>query len=214
MPTKLLFLDCDSTLSSIEGVDELASFRSADVLAQVEALTSAAMEGEIPIGEVFARRLELIRPTRAECAAIGQRYIDTVEPDAARVVAAAQRSGWRPIILSGGFVPAILPLAAHLGIATLEAVPLHFAPDGTYTGFGHDFPTTRNGGKSEVIESYRARSEPARIAMVGDGVSDLETRPVVDLFVGFGRYAEREVVRNGAHAYITALSDLPPLLDL
>ena len=36
--------------------------------------------------------------------------------------------------------------------------------------------------------------------MVGDGVSDLETRPSVDLFVGYGGYAARERVRREAAA--------------
>ena len=48
--------------------------------------------------------------------------------------------------------------------------------------------------------------------MVGDGVSDLETKPVVDRFVGFGRYTPREKVRAGAHDYITSLDQLLTLL--
>ncbi len=48
--------------------------------------------------------------------------------------------------------------------------------------------------------------------MVGDGVSDLETRPVVDLFVGFGRYATREKVKREAAAFVTSLSSVPALV--
>ena len=43
---------------------------------------------------------------------------------------------------------------------------------------------------------------PVRTVMVGDGVSDLETKPVVDLFVGFGRYTPRAKVKAGAHAFV------------
>ncbi len=210
---KLLFLDCDSTLSAIEGIDELAGFRSREVLARVAELTNAAMDGTVGIDEVFGRRLGLIRPTRDECAAIAQRYIETLEPDAAAVIAAAKEAGWTPIILSGGFAPAIRPLAERLGIATVEAVPLTFEEDGSYRGFGSDYPTTRNGGKTEVIATYRTLYRPERIVMVGDGVSDLETKPAVDLFVGFGRYADREKVRAGAGAFIMGLAELPPLLE-
>ncbi len=49
--------------------------------------------------------------------------------------------------------------------------------------------------------------------MVGDGVSDLETKPVVDLFVGFGRYTVRERVRAEADAFIKSLAELPALLS-
>lgn len=209
---KLLVFDCDSTLSAIEGVDELGGMRGAEIKAQVAALTDLAMEGEIAIGEVFARRMELIRPTREECAAIGQRYLDTIEPTAVRVIKELRSAGWQIVILSGGFVPAITPLAQHLHIERVEAVPLHFHEDGTYADFGRDYPTTRNGGKTEVIQSLKAELQPKTVVMVGDGVSDLETKPVVDLFVGFGRYAVREKVRNGADAFIASLDHLPALL--
>ena len=38
--------------------------------------------------------------------------------------------------------------------------------------------------------------------MVGDGVSDLEAKPVVDLFIGFGGVGVRERVRAEADVYI------------
>ena len=52
------------------------------------------------------------------------------------------------------------------------------------------------------------------IVMVGDGVSDLETMPVVDLFVGFGRYTARAPVRVAAGNFILSLNELLPLLKL
>jgi phosphoserine phosphatase len=48
--------------------------------------------------------------------------------------------------------------------------------------------------------------------MVGDGASDLETKPVVDRFVGFGRYTPRETVRLGAHDFIYSLDALLKIL--
>ena len=48
--------------------------------------------------------------------------------------------------------------------------------------------------------------------MVGDGASDLEAKPVVDLFVGFGRYTARAKVRAGAGAFLMSLDELPRVL--
>ncbi|MEY4925035.1 MAG: Phosphoserine phosphatase, partial [Verrucomicrobiota bacterium] len=48
-PPKLVIFDCDSTLSAIEGIDELARLRGPALFAQVEAQTTAAMEGKIPV---------------------------------------------------------------------------------------------------------------------------------------------------------------------
>ncbi|HEX5789577.1 MAG TPA: HAD-IB family phosphatase [Luteolibacter sp.] len=195
---KLLFLDCDSTLSTIEGIDELARARGEEVFQRVVALTDAAMNGEVAIAEVFPRRMELIRPDRKLCDRIAQRYIECKVEGVEELLSEVKQRGWTPVILSGGFAPLIEPLAALLGIQHIEAVPIHFDADGGYAGFGGDFPTTRNHGKNEVIREWKAALLPECVAMMGDGVSDLETRTDVDLFIGFGGVVERSKVKAGA----------------
>jgi phosphoserine phosphatase len=123
-----------------------------------------------------------------------------------------QRRGWTVMILSGGFRPAIQPLAAFLGIARVEAVDLRFHPDGSYAGYDAGYPTTRSGGKPEVMARLRRELAPVRMVMVGDGVSDLETAPEVDLFVGYGGYVARDKVRARAAHFITRLDQLLPIL--
>lgn len=209
---KLIIFDCDSTLSAIEGIDELARLRGPQVYAEVEAQTREAMEGRISVESVFGRRLAIIRPRRDDLAAIARRYIEDVEPTALATIAQLKAQGWTPVILSGGFRPIIAPLAAHLGIGRVEAVDLYFDAAGEYTGYDEQFPTTRSGGKPACITVLRRELSPARTVMVGDGVSDLEAKPVVDQFIGFGRYVERAKVKAGAHAFIKSLSDLLPLL--
>ena len=89
---------------------------------------------------------------------------------------------------------------------------LFFHDDGSYRGYDEGYPTTRSGGKPEVVARLKRELQPARVVMIGDGVSDLEAKPEVDRFVGFGRYLAREKVRAGADAFIYSLADLPPLL--
>jgi phosphoserine phosphatase len=209
---RLLCLDCDSTLSAVEGIDELARARGGDVFARVRSMTEEAMSGSVPVEAVFARRLDIIRPRRCDAEAVGVRYIETVEPEARAAIAGLRGRGWTPIIVSGGFRPAIRPLADHLGVERIEAVDLRFDPSGGYSGFDADYPTTRSGGKVEVVRRLRAELGPARVVLVGDAVSDLEVLPVVDLFVGFGRYAERERVRREAGAFIRSFAGLADLL--
>lgn len=211
-PLRLIIFDCDSTLSAIEGIDELARLRGPQVYAEVEAQTRDAMEGRISVESVFGRRLALIRPRREDITAIARRYIEEVEPTALATVTRLKAGGWTPVILSGGFRPIIAPLAAHLGIVRIEAVDLHFGAAGEYAGYDERYPTTRSGGKPEIITALRRELSPARTVMVGDGVSDLEAKPVVDQFIGFGRYVERAKVRAGAHAFVRSLAELIPLL--
>ena len=182
------------------------------MFAEVEAMTHAAMDGKISVESVFGQRLEIIRPTAEDVASVGLSYIKSIEPTAVATLAALRAAGWTPMILSGGFRPVIRPLADHLGVDRVEAVDLYFAPDGTYTGFDENYPTTRSGGKPEVVAQLKAEFDPALVVMVGDGVSDLETQPVVDLFVGFGRYTPRQKVQEQAARFIRSLDELPPIL--
>jgi len=209
---KIIAFDCDSTLSAIEGIDELARSRGPAVFAQIEAMTNDAMNGRLPIEAVFGRRLEIIQPRRADADAVGRRYVETVEPTARATIAALKACGWTPLIISGGFRPLMVSLAEHLGIERVEAVDIFFSADGAYHGYDTNYPTTRSGGKPEIVASLRREFSPAQFVMVGDGASDLETKPLVDKFVGFGRYTPRETVRQGAHDFIYTLDSLLKIL--
>lgn len=210
--TKLVLLDCDSTLSAIEGIDELARLRGPETFVAVEAMTRAAMEGGTAMEEVFARRLALIQPTQLELESIGAQYIAHVEPSARETVAQLQRNGWVVVIVSGGFTQAILPLAQYLGISRVEAVTLQFDDAGQYSGFEADSPTARTRGKNVVAGRLRVEFQATKMVMVGDGASDLEVKGDVELVVGFGGYAVREKVKAEADAFIMSLSELPTVI--
>lgn len=212
-PVKLICIDCDSTLSGIEGIDELARRRGPECHAAVERMTRDAMDGRIPLDQVFARRLEIIRPTRDELDDLGRQYVKHVEPTAGRTIAQLKAAGWMPVVLSAGYTRAIEPLASLVGIRRIEAVRLEFDGAGNYAGFDGSFPATRNGGKPACIAALKRELQPVRTVMVGDGVSDLEALDEVDLFVGFGRYVERVQVRARAHFFIHSLAELPAILS-
>jgi phosphoserine phosphatase len=209
---KLICFDCDSTLSSVEGIDELARLRGPEVFASVVALTEDAMNGKIRIEDIFGLRLGAIGPTREDVASVGRSYVETVEPTAKATIDALRGRGWTPVIISGGFRQAIRPLADFLGVARIEAVDLFFSPDGSYEGYDSAYPSTRSGGKAEIIASLRAELRPEKVVMVGDGVSDLETLHAVDLFIGFGGFATRDRVKREASAFVTSLSSVPALV--
>ncbi|MEP2776985.1 MAG: HAD-IB family phosphatase [Luteolibacter sp.] len=203
---KLLFLDCDSTLSSIEGIDELARLSDPAIFAEVEALTNAAMDGKVPLSEVFSRRMEIIRPDQAMAKRVAAIYLENMLPGVAEVIVQARSDGWMPVILSGGFAPLIAPLAKHLGIKHVEAVPLSFNESGEYEGYGEDYPTTRNLGKNEIIREWKKAMLPERVVMIGDGISDLETKVDVDRMIGFGGVVEREKVKEGCDLWMISFN--------
>lgn len=212
MAARLLLFDCDSTLSAIEGIDELGRLRGPAVFKEVEEMTTDAMEGGTPMEAIFARRLDMIRPTKSELESIGLQYIDTVEPTALETIAMLKSAGWQIGIVSGGFTQAILPLADFLGIERVEAVELKFHADGSYAGYNEACPTCRTKGKNEVVRQFREEMNADFVILVGDGASDLEVKGDADMVIGFGRYAVRPKVKAGADAFIMSLAELPELV--
>ena len=211
--SKLLLLDCDSTLSALEGIDELGRLRGPATFKTVEDMTNAAMNGGTPMEAIFAKRLDIIQPTKVELESIGALYISTVEPTAVATLAQLRTAGWTIIIVSGGFTQAIRPLADFLGITRVEAVVLKFKPDGSYAGFDESCPTCRTKGKNEVARRLRAEFKATTVVMVGDGASDLEVKGDADIMIGFGRYTQRPKVLAGADQFITSLDQLPLALS-
>jgi phosphoserine phosphatase len=63
-----------------------------------------------------------------------------------------------------------------------------------------------------VVRDVRARTK-GKAAFVGDGVSDLEAKPAVDLFIGFGGVHTRPRVRENAEVFLSGrLDDVLPYL--
>ena len=213
MATKLLLFDCDSTLSAIEGIDELGRLRGPEVFKAVEDMTTKAMDGSTPMELIFAKRLDMIKPTLKELESIGQKYIQQVEPTAVDTIKKLKSAGWTVIIVSGGFTQAIRPLAQYLGIERVEAVELRFNADGSYAGYVESCPTAKSKGKNVVVLKLRDEFKAYQMILVGDGASDLEVKGDVDKMIGFGRYTARPKVKAGADAFITSLDQLISLLD-
>jgi phosphoserine phosphatase len=80
-------------------------------------------------------------------------------------------------------------------------VRLRFGATGEYEDFDRRSPLARPRGKELVVRDVRARSH-GRAALIGDGASDLEAKPGVDLFIGFGGVHTRPQVKDNAHVFV------------
>lgn len=205
-----VIFDCDSTLSSIEGIEELATAHRAEITH----LTESAMRGEVALEEVFARRLELVRPSRADVAVLGDRYVQTLVPDAKALVTALRSEKIMVRVVSGGLRPAILVLARSLGITddSVAAVDIMFDEKGGYSGFDADSPLARSGGKRVQLQRWLP-SLARPIMIVGDGITDLEARPPADSFVAYTGVTHRAEVAAKADVVVRSRS-LAPVLTL
>jgi phosphoserine phosphatase len=109
----LICFDMDSTLITIECIDELADF--AGKKEEVSAVTEAALRGEIDYSESLRRRLSLLAglDARVLSRVYGERLL--LSPGARELLEAAQNAGLRTAILSGGFTYFTERLRIELG---------------------------------------------------------------------------------------------------
>jgi phosphoserine phosphatase len=195
---RLVFFDVDSTLVTIEGIDVLGGGNP-----EIVRLTDAAMNGEVPLDQVYAKRLEIIRPSRAAVEQLGRQYASSLVEGVEDTIDTLRSAGADIHLVTAGLEPAIATLAAKLQIPprAVHAVGLTFSDAGEYEDFNRRSFLARPGGKELVVRDIRARAH-GNAAFIGDGVSDLEAKPAVDLFIGFGGVHTRARVRENADVFI------------
>lgn len=213
MSFDVICFDCDSTLSKIEGIDELAKW--AGVGEEMARLTDAAMNGELPLEAVYGLRLETIRPDRASIEKLADVYIKEMVDGVKEVFATLLGQGKDVHIISGGLRQAILPLANVLNVPEhhVHAVDIYFNTDGSYLGFDEMSPLARSGGKHDICKQLLNGKQS--LVLVGDGKTDMEAKQPRVTVIGFGGVCDRAVVRELADSFTvgSSLSAVLPLID-
>ena len=166
------------------------------------------MEGALSLEEVYARRLEIVRPSREDLAWLGERYIEEMVDGTRETIAALRRLGKAVYVVSGGFLQSVARLAEAVGIpaSNVRAVEIHLDSAGSFSGFDVGSPLIRGDGKAEICRDLVQRH--GTIAMVGDGITDLAARAGGAYVIGFGGVARRQAMVEGADSFI-ADANLP-----
>ena len=75
----------------------------------------------------------------------------------------------------------ILPVARKLSISPDRVIAnvLFFDESGAYTGFDPSVPTSRDGGKPDVVHALKRKHAYPSVVMIGDGVTDMQVRTLV-----------------------------------
>jgi phosphoserine phosphatase len=235
--SKLVILDCDSTLSTVEGIDELARLaeiqnggEGQQLALSIASLTKRAMEGDIPLEAVYGQRLVTVNPTQAQVRHLAKIYRETVIHDARAVIAALQAMDTQVFVVSGGLIEPVRDFGIWLGVPPghIFAVDMEYDqlagqwwryweqvggqnPRANYLAVSTS-PLIGTLGKNRILARIRAEY-PGRALLVGDGLSDLEAGSEVDLFVGFGGATFRQRIAQEADIYIRAPA-LSPVLPL
>lgn len=221
-----VFFDCDSTLTTVEGIDVLAE--TAGKKWRVEVLTNAAMNGNLDLEDVYAKRLQAVSPTHAQINDIRRVYKQNIVPEAAAVIAALHALGQKCYVISGGLAEPVEEFGIFLGVPRerIRAVMVDYnhlsgswwQQQGTAESYQErKYLTyvagalTVSDGKAEIVKELLGEQN-GRSLLIGDGSSDLLASRAVDLFVGFGGVVARERVQRQAPAFINSPSLAPLLL--
>jgi phosphoserine phosphatase len=200
MSFDVICFDCDSTLSKIEGIDELA--RRVGKGEKMSKLTDLAMNGIVPLEAVYARRLSAIRPDQYSINWLADLYIAEIVEGVKDVFATLLAQDKAVHIISGGLRQAILPLANFLGLpeSHVHAVDIYFNEDGSYLNYDLNSPLAKTGGKAVVVGTLKGQGS---LVMVGDGKTDMEAKEAGAYVLGFGGVVDRAIVRELADFYTT-----------
>jgi phosphoserine phosphatase len=206
---KLLAMDMDSTLITIECIDEIADMQG--LKPQVSEITEAAMRGELDFAASLQRRVALLEGL--EASALERVYDERLQLSlgAESMLKAVQAAGLKTLLVSGGFTFFTERLKKRLGLDYTNANELEIV-DGKLTG-------KVLGGIVDAEEKKRTVERvckelgiaPSQAIVMGDGANDLKMMSISGMSVAF---RAKPVVREQANVALNfvGLDGILPLL--
>lgn len=168
---KLLVADMDSTIITVECLDELADY--AGLKTEVAAITERAMRGELDFAAAVKQRVALLAGLDKGILAQCHDERVRITPGAAVLVRTMREKGARCILVSGGFSAFVERVAAELGFPHSVSSTLEVA-DGRLTG--RIAGQIVNGPAKLAILQMECSSfglKPAATLAIGDGANDV-----------------------------------------
>ncbi len=208
-PINAISFDCDGTLSHIEGIDYLAQLN--DTHQEVHELTHQAMQQTGLSKDLYHKRLELVRPNRAQTDLLTQAYIANITPGLQEVIALFKSLNKALYILSAGNNPSVTQFGEYLGVSKKNcyAVDIYFDKNNQYTGFDAQSVLIQNQGKATILDQIKKTH--GSVLHIGDGMNDISCADSTDRFIGYGGHFPNPNVKKQAEYYISHKSLLAML---
>lgn len=214
MTIPALILDFDSTIVTVETLDELAKIalkgkkNASEVVARIEEITQKGMEGTISIDQSLALRLELLSAGKKDIDTLNRELKKKVSPSFLQNKSFLKAHRDSIYIVSAGFKEWIIPIAKLLGLREdhVYANTFAFNKQGKITGLDQKNPLAAAQGK---IKAAKAINLKGPIHAIGDGYTDLELREagVAERFFAYTESVERSVVTAAADNVIRSFDE-------
>jgi phosphoserine phosphatase len=180
---RLLVADMDSTVITVECIDELADY--AGLKAQVAAITERAMRGELDFEGALRTRVSLLGGLEASaierCRAERVRFT----PGARALVRTMRRDGAATVLVSGGFTAFAEPVGAEIGFETVVANRLVVAA-GKLTGEVEPPIVGAETKRLTLLDALATHGLEATASLaVGDGANDIPMLQAAGLGVAY-----------------------------
>ena len=180
---KLLVADMDSTMITVECIDELADY--AGLKAEVAEVTGRAMRGEIQFEEALRARVALLKDL--EESAIDRCRSERVRltPGARSLVRTMRRDGALTILVSGGFTRFAVPVGGEIGFERIIANRL-LGKGGRLSGTVGEPIVGAETKRSALLDALAERGLEAEESLaVGDGANDIPMLETAGLGAAF-----------------------------
>lgn len=190
---ELLALDMDSTLITIECIDEIGDL--AGRKAEIAAITASAMRGEIAYPESLRRRVALLGGLGVDALERVYRERLRLSPGAEALVAACKRHGVKLLLVSGGFTFFTERLKQRLGIDYTISNELEFRDERLTGGLvGRIVDADAKAARFREVAAQLGAAREQTVA-IGDGANDLKMMAAAGFSVA---YRAKPVVRAQA----------------
>ncbi|HEX9954919.1 MAG TPA: phosphoserine phosphatase SerB [Allosphingosinicella sp.] len=180
---KLLVADMDSTMITVECIDELADY--AGLKAEVAEITERAMRGELAFEEALRARVALLKGLKANTIDRCREERVRLTLGARQLVRTMRREGALTILVSGGFTRFADPVGEEIGFDRVLANRLRIE-GGLLTGEVEPPIVGAEAKRLALIAGRDERSlQPEETLAVGDGANDIPMLREAGLGVAF-----------------------------
>ncbi len=208
-------LDFDSTIISVETLDELASVSlkedpdKDEKIDEIKSLTEEAMNGEMHFMEALEERIRILDASVDDLKILSKVLNDKITPSFQSNVDFFKDNAQNTFIVSGGFTELIFSTVKDIGIPKENIFANYFTFDNNNKIIGVDKSQflAQKLGKVDAVQSLEL---DGTVYAIGDGWTDYQIKEagLADYFIAFTEIVERPAVIKKGDIVATSFYDV------